>query len=78
MHARYAKILVGKSEGKTQLERHRRRRKDINMQLKEKGCEVMDWTKQPEITIQWLCSVNIEMISTTVGNFLISCAAVNF
>ena len=37
-------VLVGKSEGKRPLGRHRRRWVDnIRMNLQEVGCEYMDW-----------------------------------
>jgi hypothetical protein len=37
------RVLVGKSEGKRPLGRHRRRREDnIKMELQELGCEGMD------------------------------------
>jgi hypothetical protein len=38
------KVLVGKPEGKSPLERPRRRCEDnINMDLQEVGCRGMDW-----------------------------------
>ena len=43
------RVLVGKSEGKRPLGRPRLRWKDkIKMDLKEIGCEVMDWTELAE------------------------------
>jgi hypothetical protein len=50
---------VGKSEGKIQLGRPRRRWEDnINMYLQEVQCEVMDWIKLAQDRDRWQTLVN--------------------
>jgi hypothetical protein len=56
------RILVGKPEGKRQLERPRRRwEKNIKMDLKEIGWGGMDWIDVAEDKDQWRALVNTVM-----------------
>ena len=53
------RVLVGKPEGKTPLERPRHRWEDnIKMDLQEVGCECMDWIKVGEERDRWRALVN--------------------
>jgi len=48
------RVLVGKSEGKRQLGRPRRRWEDnINLDLQEVGCGVMDWIELAQDRDRW-------------------------
>jgi hypothetical protein len=59
MRALY-KILVGKLEGKRQLEKPRRRREyNIRMGLREIGRVVVDWTHLAQDRDQWQAPVNM-------------------
>jgi hypothetical protein len=56
------KILVGKSEGKRPLGRHRHRwPHDIRMDLREIGWEVVDWVYLAQDRDQWWGLVNTLM-----------------
>jgi hypothetical protein len=56
------RILVGKPEGKRQLGRHRPRWDDnIKMDLKEVGCESMDWFELAHDRERWRALVNAIM-----------------
>ena len=70
------RVLIGKPEGKKLLGRPRRRWEDnIKMDLKEVGCEVIDWIDLPQAKDRWWTLVNV-VISLRVpynrGNFLTS------
>jgi len=56
------RVLVGKPEGKRPLGRPRRRWEDnINMDLEEVGCEVMDWIDLSHDRDRWRAVVNAVM-----------------
>jgi hypothetical protein len=56
------RVLVGKPEGKRPLGRSRRRWEDnINMDLQEVGCMVMDWIQLAQSTDRWRKLVNAVM-----------------
>jgi len=66
------KILVGKREGKRPLGRRRGRWKDIEIELKEIGSEVVDRTRQAHDRDTWRAVVN------TVMNLQVPCDCVQF
>jgi hypothetical protein len=47
------KILVGKRESKRSLGRPRRRWEDVRMDLREMGCEGVDWIHLAQDRDQW-------------------------
>jgi hypothetical protein len=56
------RILGGKHEGKRPLERHRHRwENNIKMDLKEVGCEGMDWIDLAQDKVSWWALVNAVM-----------------
>jgi len=56
------RVLVGKPEGKRTLGRPRRRWEDnINMNLHEVGCGVMDWFELSQDRDRWRTLVNAVM-----------------
>jgi len=56
------RVLVGKSEGKRLLGRHRRRWEDnIKMDLPEVGCGGMDWIELAQDRDRWRALVNAVM-----------------
>jgi hypothetical protein len=56
------RVLVGKSEGKKPLGRHRRRWEDnIRMNLQEVGCGVVDWIGLAQDRDRWWELVNTLM-----------------
>jgi hypothetical protein len=53
------RVLVGKSEGKRELGKRRRRWEDnIKMDLQEEGCGSMDWISLAEDRDRWRALVN--------------------
>ena len=55
-------VLVGKLEGKSPIGRTRRRWEDnIKMDLKEMGCEVLDWIVVAQDRKTWRALVNAVM-----------------
>jgi hypothetical protein len=56
------RILVGKQEGKRPLGRPRRRYVDnIKMELRETGCDGMDWIELVQDRDQWRALVNLRV-----------------
>ena len=55
------RALVGKPEGRRPLERPRRRRVDIRMDLQEVGCGYMDWIGLAQDTDRWRTLVSAVM-----------------
>jgi hypothetical protein len=56
------RILVGKPEGMRLLERTRRRWEDsIKMDIKEIGCESVDWIQCAQDRFEWWAVVNTTM-----------------
>jgi hypothetical protein len=56
------RILVGKPEGRRSLRRPRRRWVDnIKMDVREIGCDGMDWIKLAQDKDQWMALVNTVM-----------------
>ena len=55
------RILVGKREGNMPLGRRRGRWKDIKIDLKETGSEVVDWIRQAQDRDKWCAVVNTVM-----------------
>ena len=56
------RVLVGNTEGKRPLGRHRRRWEDnITMDLQEVGCGGMDWIKLAQVRDRWRALVNAVM-----------------
>jgi len=56
------RVLVGKPEGRTPLERPRHRWVDnINMDLQEVGCGGMDWIELAQDRDRWRALVNAVM-----------------
>jgi len=56
------RVLVGKSEGKRPLGKHRRRWEDyMKMDLKELGCGGLDWIELAQDRDRWLALVNAVM-----------------
>ena len=54
------RVLVGKPEGKRQLERPRRTWEDhIKMAVHEVGCWVMDWIELSQVRDRWQALVSI-------------------
>ena len=69
------RVLVGKTEGKRQLGRPRRRREDnIEMDRQEVGCGGMDWIELAQVRE---CG-NEPSVSKNAGNFLTSLKPVSF
>jgi hypothetical protein len=55
-------VLVGKPEGKSPLERPRRRwESNIRMDLQEVECRVIDWIELPQDRERWWALVNTVM-----------------
>jgi hypothetical protein len=55
-------VLVGKPEGKRPMRRSRHRWEDnIKMDLKEVGCEAMDWIRLAQDRDRWRALVNAVM-----------------
>jgi hypothetical protein len=53
-------ILVGKSEGRRTLGRAKCRREDnITMDLRERGCECVDWMHLDQDRDQWQALANV-------------------
>jgi len=60
------RVLVGKSEGKRPLGRHRSRWEgNIKMDLQEVGCGGMDWIEMAQDRDRWRAIVNAENILTS-------------
>jgi hypothetical protein len=56
------RVLVGKPDGKRPLGRPRRRwENNINMDLREVGCGVMDWIEVAQDMDRWRALVNAAM-----------------
>ena len=55
------RFLVGKPEGKTPLERPRRRWVDIRMDLQEVGCVYMEWIGLAQDRDRWRTLVSAVM-----------------
>jgi hypothetical protein len=56
---KFINILVGKPDRKRQPGMSRRRLVDnIQMDIKEIGCETVDWIKRAEVRIHWLTLLN--------------------
>ena len=56
------RVLLGKPEGKRPLRKPRLRWEDnINMDIQEMGCEVMDWTELAQDRYRWRTIVNAVM-----------------
>ena len=56
------RVLVGKLEGKRQLGKSRRRRKDrIKIDVQEVGCWGMDWIDLSQYWDRWRSFVNVVM-----------------
>ena len=68
------RVLVGKSEGKRPLGRHRHRWEDnIKMDLQEVGCGSMDWNELAQDRDRWQALLKVVMnlrVPKNVGNFL--------
>jgi hypothetical protein len=68
------KVLVEKPEGKRPLGRPRLRWEDnIELDLQEVGCEIMDWIELAQVRDMWLSHVHVVMnlqVSLNVGKFL--------
>jgi hypothetical protein len=73
---------VWKSNGKSKLERPRRRWEDnIKMDLQEVGCEGMDWIELAQVRGRWGALLNAVMnlrVPQHAENFLTSCKPVSF
>jgi hypothetical protein len=70
---RACKGLVGKPEGRRPLRKLRYRRKDIKMDLNERGYENVDWVHLAQDKDQWQALVNTVMslrVPWNAGNFL--------
>jgi hypothetical protein len=76
------RVLVGKPEGKTPLGRPGHRWEDnIRMDLKEMGCDGMDWIGLAQDRDRWRALMNVVMnlrVPSNAGNFLTSCELVSF
>jgi hypothetical protein len=56
------RVLVGKPEGRRQMGRPRRRWEDnIEMDLQDEGCGVMEWKEQAQDRDRWRAFVNAAM-----------------
>jgi hypothetical protein len=56
------RVLVGRPDGKRPRERPRRRRKDnINMDLRDIGVYGANWIRMAQDKVQWWASVNTMM-----------------
>jgi hypothetical protein len=55
------RFLMGKSEGKKSLGRPMHRWEDIKMDIKEVGCEAMDWIELAQDRDRWRALVNAVM-----------------
>ena len=55
------RVLVGRSEGKSPLGRHRHSWDDIKMDLPEVGCGGMDWNDLVQDSGRWRALVNAVM-----------------
>ena len=76
------RVLVGKPEGRSPLERPRCRWVDnIRMDLQEVGCGYMDWIGLAQNRDKWRTLVSAVMdirVPRNAGNFLTSCKPVSF
>ena len=75
------RVLMGKPEGKRQLERPRRRWVDnIKMDVQEVGCGYMDWIELAQDRERWRTLVSAVMnflVPWNTGNFLTCCKPVS-
>ena len=65
---------MGKCEGKRPLGRRRVRWKDIKIDLKETGSEVVDWIHQAQDRDKWRAVVSAVMNRTTVFSSSVAAA----
>jgi hypothetical protein len=55
------RVLVGKPEGRSPLERPRRRWEDIRMDFREVGCGCVDWMELAQDRDRWRALVSAVM-----------------